>query len=736
MLSDVLHRIRGISLIWKLLIPFAFFSFAGTTILVYIGLSSQEDLIKKEEKAGLLNDYKLFQTHIKNTGEKALGLSTIIASDSNVKTMVTGEDREGLEKYLLPVFHKLKSDFGIRQFHVHIPPGKSFLRLHIPEEFGEMLPYRSTVRDSMKTGKGIAGLEWGVSGLGIRGVAPIMTDGLLVGSVEIGYPFGPTLLNELKENWGPDFTVFEKRAREDYSLLATTHSRIYDHLSPEFLGNHEESAPLILIAPGNNPDRAILLGPVKDYSGEIVGLVQVDVNRSAINERLAMTRKLMVIVGIAGIGISFFLVWVVASLFTKPIEEIVKEAREIAEGEREIHLDARPNDEIGMLTDSLNIMLDSLIERRRQVEEYARTLERKVQDRTEELVSSEEKYRTLVENLPLIVYRLLEDGTTEFVNPYFSEKLGYSVDEAVGTKNFWFEKICGHHDGQPDEMLEKCFQENLNVRVERVVKDKDGQSFTFIDHAIPRIDEKNGVKAIEGIMVDITELKELQEKSVRIEEIRLLGEISSRFAHEIRNPLATAGGFARRLKDSLPGETKAHEFARIIVEEVARLESLLKIILSSLEEEPLCISEVDLNGIFEEFLEENKVLITTRKISVDTSFSPANPQIQADKDQLTRALENLLRCAILSIPEGSKIFLQTLGEPEKVVITIRHRAEKMGDEDVEQFFFPRFTAECDTAVQGLPLSKIIIHRHGGKVDVFREDKDLAFKIELPVRATE
>jgi nitrogen-specific signal transduction histidine kinase len=272
--------------------------------------------------------------------------------------------------------------------------------------------------------------------------------------------------------------------------------------------------------------------------------------------------------------------------------------------------------------------------------------------------------------------------------------------------------------------------------VERVVKDKDGQSFTFIDHAIPRIDEKKGVKAIEGIMVDITELKELQEKSVRIEEIRLLGEISSRFAHEIRNPLATAGGFARRLKDSLPGETKAHEFARIIVEEVARLESLLKIILSSLEEEPLCISEVDLNGIFEEFLEENKVLITTRKISFDTSFSPANPQIQADKEQLTRALENLLRCAILSISEGSKIFLQTLGEPEKVVITIRHRAEKMGDEDVEQFFFPRFTAECDTVVQGLPLSKIIIHRHGGKVDVFREDKDLAFKIELPVRATE
>ena len=736
MLSEILHRIRGISLIWKLLIPFAFFSFAGTTILVYIGLTSQQDIIKNEEKAGLLNYYKLFQTHIDTTGEKALALSTMIANDGNVKNMMAAGDRDGLKRYLLPVFQKLQNDFGIRQFHLHQPPGKSFLRLHLPDKFGELLAYRRTILDSMRTRKGISGLEWGVSGLGIRGVAPIIKDDTLVGSLEIGYPFGPTILNELKNHWGPDFTVFEKRDDNEYSLLATTHSRGYNHLSPEFLEDYKEPEPLILIAPGDNPDRAILLGPLRDYRGDFVGLVQVDVNRSAISERLAMTRRLMVIVGISGIVISFFLVWVVAILFTKPIEEIVKEAREIAEGERETHLDPRPDDEIGKLTDSLNTMLDSLMERRRQVEEYARTLEKKVEDRTEDLVSSEEKYRTLVENLPLIVYRLLEDGSTEFVNPYFSEKLGYTAEEAVGNKNFWLEKICGAPRDQMDEMLEECLKENLNVRKERVVKSKSGETFTFIDHAIPRTDNKKGGKAIEGIMVDITELKELQEKSVRTEEIRLLGEISARFAHEIRNPLATAGGFARRLKDSLPEDTKDHEFAQIIVEEVARLESLLKIILSSLEQVPLCISEVALNGLLEKFLEDNEDYISAKKIRVEALLSSSIPPIQGDEDQLIRALENLLRCSILSIPEGDTLFVQTFAEHEKVFIVIRHKAEKLGDEDVEQFFFPRLTAECDTAVQGLPLSKIIIHRHGGKIDAFREQNDLVLKIELPVSTPE
>jgi len=50
----------------------------------------------------------------------------------------------------------------------------------------------------------------------------------------------------------------------------------------------------------------------------------------------------------------------------------------------------------------------------------------------EALRTSEEKYRTLVDNLPLCVYRILCDGTTEFVNPYFTDKLGYTAEEIVG----------------------------------------------------------------------------------------------------------------------------------------------------------------------------------------------------------------------------------------------------------------------------------------------------------------
>ena len=60
MLSAITYKIRSISLIWKLLIPFLCFSFIGTTTLVFIGLTSQQGLIKEEEQKENLRFYRLF----------------------------------------------------------------------------------------------------------------------------------------------------------------------------------------------------------------------------------------------------------------------------------------------------------------------------------------------------------------------------------------------------------------------------------------------------------------------------------------------------------------------------------------------------------------------------------------------------------------------------------------------------------------------------------------------------
>ena len=151
MKSPILYGLRSIGLKWKLLIPFLLFSFIGTTTLVYIGLSSQQELIKKEEKKEILQFYHLFLTVLDHKKEQALSLATVIAANPQVQRLLSEKDRVALYELLLPLYRQLKNDFGIDQFHFHIPPGKSFLRLHLPEKFGEMMVYRKAVIDTMRT---------------------------------------------------------------------------------------------------------------------------------------------------------------------------------------------------------------------------------------------------------------------------------------------------------------------------------------------------------------------------------------------------------------------------------------------------------------------------------------------------------------------------------------------------------------------------------------------------------
>jgi PAS domain S-box-containing protein len=730
-----IHRIKSMSLKWKVLIPFVCFAFAGTTILSYIGLTSQQRLIKEEEKKEMVHYYYLFLEEMNHKKTEALALATMIAENPEVQRLLAERKRGALNDLLVQTYVQMKMDFNIEQFHFHVPPAISFLRLHYPKRFGEDLThYRKTITEAMENFVGVSGLEKGEEGFGLRGVAPVFYRREMVGTVEIGHSFEEAFLKDFHQRWGIDLALYEIKDKISYKPLAKAAKSFKELLSGRDLAAVTTEKPTILIAPKNHPDRSIFLGPVEDYSGNVVALVEINFDRSQTRERLSQTRDLMVLVGLIGIAASFLLTFLVASLLTKPLKEIVREAEDIAHEKRESRLESRPNDEIGTLTQSLNIMLDSLKKRRMEIEEHARTLERKVQERTADLLASEGKYRTLVENVPLIVYRVLRDGITEFINSYLTESLGYTIEEAVGDKKFWQEKICGQDLNAYKDIFRICFQNGEELRVERLVRHKDGRFLTFIDHAIPAIDEEGRVKWIDGIMMDISELKRLQGRALRTEEVRILGEISARVAHEIRNPLVTAGGFSRRLRDSLPEKDPHRRSAQVIVEEVARMENFLKILLTSIKPFDLSFTEVDVNTLLRAWVMKLDGHLKSKGISVVEELSPSISKIQGDEDKLNQALESVLRHAIVSMPEGENLFLSTTQMDDQMVITLRHKVYHLSDDDLEQFFFPHIEEEPESTILDLPLSKIIIHRHGGKVDVFREEDNVVImKIEFPLR---
>jgi PAS domain S-box-containing protein len=728
-----LETIKSLSLKWKLLIPFLFFAFVGTTSLTILGLNSQQRLIIDEEKKSLLRYHHRFLEELDQKGTQAMSLATMIAENPQVQSLLAQKDRQGLIDLLMPTYVQLKMYFNIEQFHFHLPGAISFLRLHYLERFGDdMSLYRKTIMDAVRKGQPVAGLELGATGFGIRAVAPIFFNLQVVGTVEIGHSFDSAFLEDLHQRWGIDLALYGIKDEGVYKPMARAGRPFEGFSIEEFVTKPVKEAPTLFVSPANYSDRSLLFAPVRDYSGVPVAILEINLDRSEIQGKLLSTRNLMILVGAAGIALSFLLTYLVILSFIRPISTLVSEAHDIAQEKREIHLDQGPRDEIGSLTEALNLMLDSLKEKRMAIEEHARNLEKRVRERTADLVTSEEKYRTLVENVPLIVYRILADGTTEFINSWLTESLGYTIEEAVSDKKFWMEKICGLPVEEKGQIFLDAFSNGEEHRTERRVKDKKGRILTFMDHSIPARTSEGKVKWVDGIMIDITELKELQERALRTEEIRILGGISAHVAHEIRNPLIAAGGFARRLRDALPESDPRKKQAGIIVKEVARIEDFLRVLFSSISPFDLVLTDVDLNRLLTKQIAGMEELLKHKEVEAVLDLMPALPLIQADEERLSKAFENLIKHAVVSTPAGEKLIVVSSHSGDRVLVHLRHKVLRLSDDDLDKFFFPHIEETKEWTVVDLPLSRVVIHRHGGKVDLSREGENMVdLRIELP-----
>ncbi|NLA75937.1 MAG: PAS domain S-box protein, partial [Deltaproteobacteria bacterium] len=408
-------------------------------------------------------------------------------------------------------------------------------------------------------------------------------------------------------------------------------------------------------------------------------------------------------------------------------------AHEIASGKREYSLDVKGSDEVGSLTNTLNIMLEALKNRRIEIENYARVLEKRVDERTSELLESEEKYRTMVENVPLVVYRILKDGTTEFVNSYITDSIGYTVEEVLDNKKFWRDKIGGEAREAFKTVWNTCFIKGEECRIDQKVRSKDGKLLHFITHSKPTTDESGEVKWVDGFMLDITELKRLEERAIQTEEARTLGEISARMAHEIRNPLSIAGGFARRLRDAMKDDDVNKRLAIIIVEEVAKLEIFVASLLSTITPFELTLSKVNINELVLEAMSELDRLIEARNLEIISDIESNIPDIEADHKILCQAIANIIKHSVISSPQDENISVSTAFRDDEVVLTITNTFKHISKADIEQFFFPHIEPKLEESVLDLPLSKIIIHRHSGKINLLKiSDNILKIIISFPI----
>jgi PAS domain S-box-containing protein len=670
----------------------------------------------------------------------AMSLAHLVAGNPDVADAFAKRERQRLIDLLHPAYQRLHQEFGVRQFHFHAPPATSFLRLHALGQYGEeMEAYRHTIVKARETATGVGGLEWGVFGFGVRSVVPVFHEGRQVGTVEIGLSFEQPLLKEFKEDYDADLTLYvpgeggDKRPK----VFASTLNKA--PLSLGLLNQvFNQGKVVIHTAKLDNKDMAIIAGPVRDFSSEIVAVVEIIVDRSPTLALLKQYGTIAIFIGLAGLALSMSFVWLISVIFTRRIEQVVAAADEIAAGHRDARITVKSADELGTMARAINEMLTSLEESRRKVKDYAQNLESMVEHRTRALKESEKTYRTLVENVPLIVYMVMADGSAMFLNRFVEQTIGVTPHQLGGHHEIWAEHI--HPDDRARVLadFDTCLKEGREFFAEYRMIHTDGQVIYVIDHAIPVFDNSDFIR-LDGIVMDVTARRELEQKIVQAEELQTLREVSARLAHEIRNPLTSVGGLTRRLLKSFDASDPRREKAELIVSEVVRLEKILKMMTAYIEPTSIRLVQCDLNKVVSQAVETVRSEFPDGSFAVKLREDPQLQEMSLDCRLFEKVLVNLMENAFFRMKEKGEILVTTDRNDEYGKVILTYEVAHISDDDIEHFFypfvvdFPFAKGKPDAAIMDVPMCRVIIHKHGGIINVSKENGNVVkITIALPL----
>jgi len=232
------------------------------------------------------------------------------------------------------------------------------------------------------------------------------------------------------------------------------------------------------------------------------------------------------------------------------------------------------------------------------------------------------------------------------------------------------------------------------------------------------------VEANERLKNEIEERRRLEKILTQKEKLETLGAIAAEVAHEIRNPLVSIGGFARRLIQKFPDLTECE----IILRESERLERILSRIGDYLKPVEVRFQECSINTIVGECKDLLSAELERRKVICRLDLDPELSQARADPDILKQVFINLIRKAAEYMDKGGNIVIKTWETEQDIVTEFANQALGLRVKYPEQLFMP-FADEGESI--GLPLSYRLLKDMGGILS-FSQAKDcIVFTVTLP-----
>lgn len=233
------------------------------------------------------------------------------------------------------------------------------------------------------------------------------------------------------------------------------------------------------------------------------------------------------------------------------------------------------------------------------------------------------------------------------------------------------------------------------------------------------------------------ELMLIRERMLESDRLAALSSLASGMAHEIRNPLVSIGGFARRIGKLVEQNSPLRGYVEVIQEEVSRLEKLLREILDFTGENLSYFGDHSLDQLIEDTLPLVQRDLEISTIKVVKELEPV-PRIHCDDRQIKQVFYNLFQNARQAMQNGGgTLTIRTYTQEREDGIYVAAAVSDTGGgiplDVLHNIFNPFFSTKDHGTGLGLSIAQRIVARHYGHIEVKNElGKGVTFIVTLPI----
>ena len=340
------------------------------------------------------------------------------------------------------------------------------------------------------------------------------------------------------------------------------------------------------------------------------------------------------------------------------------------------------------------------------------------------LRESEAKYRLLIDNLPSIVYRGYKDWSVDFMDQKIKSLTGYTMEEFNSRQKRWSDVIVDKDLQTVREAFIQALKTNKSYVREYRIKTKAGEILWIQDRGYIVCNKDGEIEYVSGVFFDVTDRKRLERAIVQREKLNTLGAIAAEVAHEIRNPLVSLGGFARRLQQKFPHLVECD----IILQESQRLEKILSRIRNYLKPVEVHPQQCSVNAIITDCVDLLSPETERRRVTCQLELAPRLSVVSVDPDILTQIFINLILNAAEAMDQGRTLFIKSFESERDLYIEVKNPAPRLEVKHPELLFMP--FAEGGESI-GLPLCYRLLKNMGGQLTFTQEKDYMVIRVSLP-----